>query len=164
MQNSDAYTQYTCKLCNQRKCDELQKRCLLSKLKVPHSTNFGGIKLWQNDRFRVLVRKMLANLQQLTLDTLVNLEFGWVKYWRMTFVLPKFSPTKILRYTVCRNKIQSYFSLRYCVIGQGRKGTEKLQERCVPLGNTWYACSTHFVQVQLTTTVQYKTCCCPIQF
>ena len=38
-----------------------------------------------------------------TLATLVNLEFGWVKYWRMAFVLLnslKFSPTKILHYTV----------------------------------------------------------------
>ena len=25
--------------------------------------NFGGVKLWQIDRFRVLVRKMLVNLQ-----------------------------------------------------------------------------------------------------
>ena len=35
--------------------------------------------------------------------TLVNLEFGGVKYWRMVFGLPnkpKFSPAKILRYTV----------------------------------------------------------------
>ena len=32
-----------------------------------------------------------------------NLEFGWVKYWQITFILPnspKISPTKILRYTV----------------------------------------------------------------
>ena len=41
---------------------------------------------------------MLANLQMLTLATLVILEFGWVKYWRMVFVSPKFSPAKILRY------------------------------------------------------------------
>ena len=37
-------------------------------------------------------------LQQLTLATLVNLEFGWVKYWRMVFAppnSPKFSPAKI---------------------------------------------------------------------
>ena len=59
--------------------------------------NFGGVKLWRIDRFRVLARKMLANLQQLMLAALVNLEFGWVKYWRMTFVLPnspKFAPPK----------------------------------------------------------------------
>ena len=32
------------------------------------------------------------------LATLVNLEFGWVKYWQMVFSLPNslFSPTKIL--------------------------------------------------------------------
>jgi len=28
-------------------------------------------------------------------------KFGWVKYWRMTFNSPKFSPTRILRYMVC---------------------------------------------------------------
>ena len=41
---------------------------------------------------------MLANLQQLTLTNVVNLEFGWVKYWQMAFRLPnppKFSPAKI---------------------------------------------------------------------
>ena len=46
---------------------------------------------------------MLADLQQLTLATLVNLEFDSVKYWSMAFVLPKspkFSPAKILHYTV----------------------------------------------------------------
>ena len=34
---------------------------------------------------------------------IVNLEFGTVKYWQMMFIspnLPKFSPTKILCYTV----------------------------------------------------------------
>ena len=35
--------------------------------------NFGGVKLWRIDRFRVfLARKMLANLQQLALAPLVN--------------------------------------------------------------------------------------------
>jgi len=32
-------------------------------------------------------------------------KFGWVKYWQMTFNSPnssKFSPTTILRYTVCK--------------------------------------------------------------
>jgi len=27
-------------------------------------------------------------------------KFGWVKYWRMTFNSPKFSPATILHYTV----------------------------------------------------------------
>ena len=35
--------------------------------------NYGGIKLWRIDRVRVLARKMLAKLQQLTVATLVNL-------------------------------------------------------------------------------------------
>ena len=61
----------------------------------------GGVKLWLIDHFRVSARKMLANLQMLTLATLVILEFGWVKYWRMMFVSPnspKFSPARILYY------------------------------------------------------------------
>ena len=65
--------------------------------------NSGGVKLGRIDRFRVLARKTLANLQLYILATLVNLEFGWVKYWRMTFLSPnspKFSPARILRYTV----------------------------------------------------------------
>jgi len=30
-------------------------------------------------------------------------KFGWVKYWQMTFNLPKFSPATILYYTVYVN-------------------------------------------------------------
>ena len=37
--------------------------------------NIGGVKLWQVDRFMSFDE---ANLQKLTLATLVNLEFGWV--------------------------------------------------------------------------------------
>ena len=37
--------------------------------------NFGEVKLRRIDRFRVLVRKMLANIQKLTLAILMNLEF-----------------------------------------------------------------------------------------
>ena len=40
------------------------------------------------------------NVDKFTIATLVNLEFGWVKYWQMTFVSPKFSSTKILCYTI----------------------------------------------------------------
>ena len=45
----------------------------------------------------------MANLQCLPVVTIVNLEFGWVKYWQMTIVSPnspKFSLAKVLRYTV----------------------------------------------------------------
>ena len=45
---------------------------------IPNSAKFWQIKLWRMDHFRVLARKMLANL---TLVSLVNLEFSWVKYW-----------------------------------------------------------------------------------
>ena len=43
--------------------------CLFCTL-VNIAQNFGRVKLWQIDHFRVLARKMLANL---TLATLVNL-------------------------------------------------------------------------------------------
>ena len=39
------------------------------------------------------------NVGKFTIATLVNLEFGWVKYWRLEGVLPnlpKISPAKIL--------------------------------------------------------------------
>ena len=48
--------------------------------------NFGGVKLWQIDQFRVLAGEML-----------VNMEFGGVKYWQMMFSSPnspKFSLSK----------------------------------------------------------------------
>ena len=46
---------------------------------------------------------MLENLQWLTLATLVNLEFGWVKYWQIMFVSPKFPPPKFsaIWYILC---------------------------------------------------------------
>ena len=51
---------------------------------------------------------MLVNLQYLTLATLVNLEFGWVKYWQMAFRSPnssKFSLAKIFCYMVFVNSV-----------------------------------------------------------
>ena len=65
--------------------------------------NFGGVKLWRIDRFRVLVGGNVGEFTIVNIATLVNLEFGGVKYWRMVFGSPnkpKFSPAKILRYTV----------------------------------------------------------------
>ena len=41
------------------------------------STKLWQGKLWRIDRFRVLARE---NVSKVTLATLVNLEFGWVKY------------------------------------------------------------------------------------
>ena len=34
----------------------------------------------------------------------MNMEFGLVKYWQMTFVLLKFSPARILCYKVITNQ------------------------------------------------------------
>ena len=43
------------------------------------------------------------NVGEFIIANINYLKFGWVKYWRMTFVSPnspKFSPTRILHYTV----------------------------------------------------------------
>ena len=50
--------------------------------------NFGGVKLWQIDRFRVLVGENVGEFTIANIATLVNLEFGRVKYWRMVFGSP----------------------------------------------------------------------------
>ena len=49
---------------------------------------FGGVKLWRIDRFRVLVGENVGEFTIANIATLVNLEFGGVKYWRMVFGLP----------------------------------------------------------------------------
>ena len=62
--------------------------------------NFSGVKLWRIDHFRVLARENVGEFTIANIATLVNLEFGGVKYWRMVFDSPnspKFSPAKILR-------------------------------------------------------------------
>ena len=61
--------------------------------------NSGGVKLWRIDHFIVLARKMLANL------LLYISHFSESGIWlgKILFLLPnspKFSPTRILRYTV----------------------------------------------------------------
>ena len=68
--------------------------------------NCSGVKLWQINRFRVLVWNIfnVGKFIRLTLAIYMNLEFGLVKYWQMTFVLPKFSPARILCYKVITNQ------------------------------------------------------------
>ena len=41
--------------------------------------NFGGVKLWRIDRFRVLVGENVGKFTIANIATLVNLEFGGVK-------------------------------------------------------------------------------------
>ena len=68
---------------------------------IPYSTKFWGAKLWRVDRFRVLAGGNVGEFTIANIATLVNLEFGGVKYWQMVFSLPnlpKFSPAKILVY------------------------------------------------------------------
>ena len=50
--------------------------------------NFGRVKLWRIDRFRVLAGENVGEFTIANIATLVNLEFGGVKYWRMVFGLP----------------------------------------------------------------------------
>ena len=47
------------------------------KLRYCIAQNFGGIKLWQINCVRVFSEE---NVGEFTIATLVNLEFGWVKY------------------------------------------------------------------------------------
>ena len=61
---------------------------------------------------------MLANLIA-NIATLVNLEFGGVKYWRMVFGSPKFSPAKILRYTVVLH--ENFLIKAHCIAGANMK-------------------------------------------
>ena len=49
---------------------------------------FGGVKLWRIDRFRVLVGENVGEFTIANIATLMNLEFGRVKYWRMVFGSP----------------------------------------------------------------------------
>ena len=49
---------------------------------------FGGVKLWRIDRFRVLVGENVGEFTIANIATLVNLEFGGVKYWRMVLGSP----------------------------------------------------------------------------
>ena len=69
----------------------------------------------------------MTNLHYLPLVTIVNLEFGWVKYWQMTLGSPNspnFFPAKDLRYTVqyiettdiLINVAMSVFSAKFVVI------------------------------------------------
>ena len=65
---------------------------------IPYSTKFWGAKLWRVDRFRVLAGGNVGEFTIANIATLVNLEFGRVKYWKwylvhqicLSFPLPKF--------------------------------------------------------------------------
>ena len=60
-------------------------------------------KTLANQSFQSFGRGNVGEFTIANIATLVNLEFDGVKYWRMVFGSPnspKFSPTKILHYTV----------------------------------------------------------------
>ena len=50
--------------------------------------NIGRVKLWRIDCFRVLVGGNADEFTIANIATLVNLEFGVVKYWQMVFGSP----------------------------------------------------------------------------
>ena len=50
---------------------------------IPYSA-----KLWRIDYFRVSAGENVSEFTIANIATLVNLEFGGVKYWRMVFGLP----------------------------------------------------------------------------
>ena len=65
-----------------------------------YSTTFWWGEILANQSFWSFGKE---DVGEFTIATLVNLEFGRVKYWRMTFILPnslKSSPPKLLHYTV----------------------------------------------------------------
>ena len=62
--------------------------CLYSTQIYRIAQLFGGVKLWRIDRFRVLVGENVGEFTIANIATLVNLEFGGVKYWRMVFGSP----------------------------------------------------------------------------
>ena len=62
--------------------------CINSQVMYRIAQNFGGVRLWQIDCFRVLVGENVGEFTIANIATLVNLEFGVVKYWRMVFGSP----------------------------------------------------------------------------
>ena len=50
--------------------------------------NFGRVKLWRMNCFRVLAGENVGEFTIANIATLVNLEFSGVKYWRMVLGLP----------------------------------------------------------------------------
>ena len=70
---------------------------------IPYSAKFWRGKILANRSFQTFGDENVGELLIILLATLANLEFGWVKYWRMMYSSPnspKFSPARILRYTV----------------------------------------------------------------
>ena len=61
---------------------------ITAALKYRIAQNFGEVKLWRIDRFRVLVGENVGEFTIANIATLVNQEFGGVKYWRMVFGSP----------------------------------------------------------------------------
>ena len=68
------------------KCCSTFEVSLKSKYRIAQL--FGGVKLWRIDHFRVLVGENVGKFTIANIATLVNLEFGGVKYWRMVFGTP----------------------------------------------------------------------------
>ena len=70
---------------------------------LPYSAKFWRGKILANRSFQTFGEENVSELLIILLATLANLEFGWVKYWRMMYSSPnspKFSPARVLRYTV----------------------------------------------------------------
>ena len=78
--------------------------CIISVLPyLPYSAKFWRGKILANRSFQTFGEENVGELLMILSATLANLEFGWVKYWRMMYSSPnspKFSPARILRYTV----------------------------------------------------------------
>ena len=78
---------------------------------IVHSTKFWRGKTLANQSFQSFGRGNVGEFTISNIATLVNLEFGGVKYWRMVFSLPnspKFPPPKF-----CAIRYMHMFSLKY---------------------------------------------------
>ena len=67
---------------------------------MPYSAKFWQGKALANRSFQSFGEEIVGDF---TIATLVNLEFGWVKYWQLTFISPnwpKFPMPDFLFYTV----------------------------------------------------------------
>ena len=74
----------------------------MNAMHIPYSAKFWRGKILANRSFQIFGEENVGKLLIILLAILANLEFGWVKYWRMMYSspnLPKFSPARILCYT-----------------------------------------------------------------
>ena len=66
----------------------IMKLVIITCMEYRIAQNFGGVKLWRINHFRVLAGENVDEFTIANIATLVNLEFAGIKYWRMVFGSP----------------------------------------------------------------------------